>query len=116
MNPQDMVFIIFFTVISGGLFLAFVNMMLNFFKEKRQSKGASLGAGELEAMIQRAVEAGNASLHDRLDDLEERLDRVDRGMKGAVKALPAAQPSLLVDEVIEPGIASEVRAGRSRVR
>lgn len=116
MNPELMVFTVLLTVISGGLFLILVKMILNFFREKRQGTGASLGTGELEAMIQRAVEAGNASLHDRLDDLEGRLDQVDDWLKDEQKALPAAQAPLLVDEVIEQGAASDERRSRSRVR
>ena len=58
MSPEEMVFTVILTAIFGSLFLVFIKMILNFFREKRQSNGASLGAGELEAMIQRAVETG----------------------------------------------------------
>ena len=40
-----------------------------------------MGTIELETMIQRAVEAGSVSLHDRLDDLEQRLDEVGEKLR-----------------------------------
>lgn len=75
MNEDLMVFIVMVTLISGGIFLLFIKLILSFFRDRRGAKGATLGASELEEMIERAVEAGTASLHDRLDDLEARLDK-----------------------------------------
>ena len=101
MDEDFMIFVILVTLVSGGLFLIFTKMILNFFRDRRKSKGASMGTSELEAMIQRAVEAGTVSLHDRLDDLEQRLDDVGEKIEARPKALPEAQSTLLQD-VVEP--------------
>lgn len=47
-----------------------------------QDGGASISAGELEEMIGRAVEAGNAPLHARLDALEEELRGAGQRLEG----------------------------------
>ena len=83
MNEDLMVFVVMVTLISGGIFLLFIKLILSFFRDRQGAKGATLGAGELEAMIERAVEAGTASLHDRLDDLEARLDHTPAALPPA---------------------------------
>lgn len=108
MREEDMIFIIVVTLISGGLFLIFMKMVLNFFMERRKGKGASMGTSELETMIQRAVEGGTASLHDRLDDLEQRLDDVGEKLEARPKALPEAQPSALFRNDIESALPAQV--------
>ena len=102
MDEDFMIFVILVTLISGGLFLIFTKMILNFFRDRRKNKGASMGTSELEMMIQRAVEAGTVSLHDRLDDLEQRIESVDDKIEARPKALPEAQPSALFQDVAEP--------------
>ncbi len=47
-----------------------------------QEGGVSMSAGELEEMIGRAVEAGNAPLHARLDALEEELREASHRLEG----------------------------------
>jgi len=112
MDEDLMVFVILVTLISGGLFLIFVKMILNFFKDRRRSKGASMGTSELEAMIQRAVEAGTASLHDRLDMLEQGLDEVHDLVEARPKALPEAEAALRIEDVVEPVEMDESRRSR----
>ena len=113
MDEEFVVFVVLLTLISGGFFLIFTKMILNFFKERRQTKGASMGTSELEAMMRRVVEASTASLHDRLDDLEQRLDDAEAV---SPKALPAAQRSAILEDVIESPEPAEVperrRSGR----
>ncbi len=96
MDEDFMVFIIVVTLIAGGLFLIFTKMILNFFRDRRGSKGDALDAHELERMIQQAVEAGTVSLHDRLDDLEQKLDGMGEQVAARPRALPEAQPSVLL--------------------
>ena len=95
MDEDFIVFIIVLTLIAGGIFLIFTKMILNFFRDRRKSKGDALDADELERMIQRAVEAGTLSLHDRLDDLEQKLEGVGEKVEARPKALPEAQPSVI---------------------
>ncbi len=114
MDEGFMIYTIIVTLISGGLFLLFTKMILNYLRDRKKSPGASLGTSELEALIQRAVEAGAASLHDRLDHLEHRLDQVDDKIEVRPRALPEAQPFL--DEVIEPAAAVDVHESRSTAR
>lgn len=111
MDEEFMIFVVLVTLVSGGLFLIFTKMILNFFKDRRRSKGASLGTGELEAMIQRAVETGTASLHDRLDSLEQRLDGASEPVAASPKALPEAQRADIIQEDAAPAPA-EVRPRR----
>ena len=100
MQPEEIFpFIIIMTIVSAGFFLLLAKMILSHLKERRKGMSASLGTSELEAIVQRAVEAGTASIHERLDDLEHRLDEVDETMRP--KALPEAQP-LLELEPAEP--------------
>lgn len=100
MNPGEIfLFIVVLTLVSAGFVLLLTRMILSHFKDRRKSTGASLGTSELETMIQRAVEAGTASIHDRLDHLEHRLDAVDDTVEMRPKALLEAQG--LLDEVIE---------------
>ncbi len=100
MREEDMIFIIITLLISGGLFLIFTKMILNYFRDRRKGKGASMGTSELEAMIERAVEAGTASLHDRLDDLEQQFDGVGEN-EVRPKALPEAQTSAMLHNDLE---------------
>ncbi len=102
MREEDMIFIVITLLISGGLFLIFTKMILNYFRDRRKGKGASMGTSELEAMIERAVEAGTASLHDRLDDLEQQFDGVGEKIEVRPKALPEAQTSAMLHNDIEP--------------
>ena len=108
MDDEFMIFVVLLTLISGGLFLIFTKMILNHFKERRQGKGASLGTSELEAMMQRVVEASTASLHDRLDDLEQQLDEKESARKAVPKSLPAAQPRAVMEDLGVPAEAAEV--------
>ncbi len=112
MGEGFMIYTIIVTLVAGGLFLIFTKMILNYLRDRKKSPGASLGTSELEAIIQRAVEAGTASLHDRLDHLEHRLDQVDDKMEVRPRALPEAQP--LLD--IEPAAAVDVHESRSTAR
>ncbi len=114
MDEGFMIYTIIVTLISGGLFLIFTKMILNYLRDRKKSPGASLGTSELEALIQRAVEAGAASIHDRLDHLEHRLDQVDDKIEVRPSALPEAQP--LLGEVIEPAAAVDVHHSRSMAR
>ena len=115
MRPDEIFpFVIVVTLISAGFFLLLAKMILSHFKDRRRETGASLGTSELETIIQRAVEAGTASLHDRLDHLEHRLDEVDEKSERLPRALPEAQP--LLEEVIEPAAAFDVHEPRSTAR
>lgn len=114
MGQGYMIYTIIVTLVSGGLFLIFTKMILNYLRDRKKSPGASLGTSELEALIQRAVEAGAGSIHDRLDHLEHRLDQVDDKIEVRPRALPEAQP--LLDEVIEPAAAIDVHHSRSKAR
>ena len=114
MGEGFMIYTIIVTLVSGGLFLIFTKMILNYLRDRKKSPGASLGTSELEALIQRAVEAGAASIHDRLDHLEHRLDQVDDKIEVRPRALPEARP--LLDEVIEPAAAVDVHHSRSTTR
>ena len=114
MGEGFMIYTIIVTLVAGGLFLIFTKMILNYLRDRKKSPGASLGTSELEALIQRAVEAGAASLHHRLDHLEHRLDQVDDKIEVRPRALPEAQPFL--DEVIEPAAAVDVHESRSTAR
>jgi hypothetical protein len=107
MRPEEFVFVFIMTVVSGAFFLVLLKMILNFFKDLRQGKDASLGAGELEAMIQRAVEAGTESLHDRLDHLEQQL--------ASPRTLPPHATTLL-DEVMDPDDPANIHESRRAVR
>ena len=110
MDEDLMVFVVMVTLVSGGLFLIFLKMILNFFRDRKRSQGASMGTSELEALIQRAVEAGTASLHDRLDDLEQRLEEGAGEADARPKALPAAQARIEdVIEAVEPAAVSKSR-------
>ena len=102
MDEEFIMFVVLITLIAGGFFLIFTKMILNFFRDRRKSSNASVGTSELEAMIQRAVEAGTLSLHDRLDDLEQRVEEVHDKMEAQPKALPEARPSALFEDVVEP--------------
>jgi len=106
------IYTIILTLVAGGLLLIFTKMILNYLRDRKKSPGASLGTSELEALIQRAVEAGATSLHDRLDHLEDRLDQVDDKMEVRPSALLEAQP--LLD--VEPAAAVDVHPSRSTVR
>ena len=108
MDDEFMIFVILVTLVSGGLFLIFTKMILNFFRDRRAGKGSSMGTSELEALIQRAVEAGTLSIHDRLDDLEERLDGVGERVEIRSKALPEAQAASRIEQVVEPIETAEV--------
>jgi len=112
MGEGFMIYTIIVTLVAGGLFLIFTKMILNYLRDRKKSPGASLGTSELEALIQRAVEAGATSLHDRLDHLEDRLDQVDDKMEVRPSALLEAQP--LLD--VEPAAAVDVHPSRSTVR
>ena len=112
MGEGFMIYTIIVTLVAGGLFLIFTKMILNYLRDRKKSPGASLGTSELEALIQRAVEAGTTSLHDRLDHLEDRLDQVDDKMEVRPSALLEAQP--LLD--VEPAAAVDVHPSRSTVR
>ena len=112
MGQGYMIYTIIVALVSGGLFLIFTKMILNYLKDRKKSPGASLGTSELEALIQRAVEAGTASIHDRLDHLEHRLDPVDDEIEVRPRALPEAQPLLEV----EPAAAVDVHHSRSTAR
>lgn len=115
MRPDDVFpFVVFLTIISASFFLLFTKMILRHVRDRRKGAGASLGTSELEAMIERAVEAGSASLHDRLDHLEERLDDLDDKIGARPKALPEARP--LLDDVIEAAAPVEVHEGRRAAR
>ena len=112
MDEDFVAFIIVMTLIASGLFLIFTKMILNYLRDRRKGNDASVGASELEAMIQRAVEAGTVSLHDRLDDLEHRLDEVGEKVEAQPKALPEAQPAARLHTDIEraaPVPVTEVR-------
>ena len=106
------IYTIIMTFVAGGLFLIFTKMILNYLRDRKKSPGASLGTSELETLLQRAVEAGTTSIHDRLDHLEERLDQVDDKMELRPSALLEAQPLLAV----EPAAAVDVHHSRSTVR
>ena len=108
------IYTIILTLVAGGLFLILTKMILNYLRDRKKSPGASLGPSELETLLQRAVEAGTTSIHDRLDHLEERLDQVDDQMEVRPHALLEMQP--LLDEVIEPAAAVDVHPSRSTVR
>ena len=58
MGEGFMIYTIIVTLVSGGLFLIFTKMILNYLRDRKKSPGASLGTSELEALIQRAVEVG----------------------------------------------------------
>lgn len=102
MDEDFIMFVVLITLIAGGFFLIFTKMVLNFFRDRRKSTDASVGTSELEAMIQRAVEAGTLALHDRLDDLEQRVEGVQDTVEAQPRALPEARPSALFEEVVEP--------------
>ena len=112
MREVDMIYDIIVTLVAGVLFLIFTKMILNYFRDRKKSPGASLGTSELGALIERAVEAGATSLHDRLDHMEHRLDQVDDKMEVRPSALLEAQP--LLD--VEPAAAIDVHPSRSTVR
>ncbi len=118
MREVDMIYEIIVTLVFGGLFLIFTKMILNFFRDRKKSPGASLGTSELETLIQRAVEAGTGSIHDRLDHLEHRLDQVDDKIEVRPRALPEVQPLLEVEPAtaVEPVAAIDVHHSRSTVR
>ena len=106
------IYTIIMTLVAGVLFLIFTKMILNYFRDRKKRPGASLGTSELGALLQRAVEAGTVSLHDRLDHLDDRLDQVDDKMELRPSALPEAQP--LLD--VEPAAAVDVHPSRSTMR
>ena len=112
MGEGFMIYTIIVTLVAGGLFLIFTKMILNYLRDRKKIPGASLGTSELEALIQRAVEAGAGSIHERLDHLEDRLDQVDDQMEVRPSALLEAQPLLEV----EPAAALDVHHSRSTVR
>jgi hypothetical protein len=115
MRPEEIFpFVIVLTIISAGFFLLMTKMILRYVRDRRKGEGASLGTSELEAMIGRAVETGSASLHDRLDDLEARLDGLEDKLEARPRALPEARP--LLDDVIESAAPVEVREGRRAAR
>ena len=114
MYPEQIFpFVIVLTLVSAGFFLLLARMILSHLKDRRKGTGASLGTSELEAIVQRAVESGTASLHDRLDQLEHRIEAVDEKVAVPPKALPEAQP--LLDEVIEPAEVLDVHESRRAV-
>ncbi len=102
MDEDLIMFVVLITLISGGFVLILTKMILNFFRDRRKGAESSMGTSELEAMIQRAVEAGTISLHDRLDDLEQRVEDVHDKVEVQPRALPEARPSALFEEVVEP--------------
>ena len=106
------IYTIIMTLVAGGLLLVFTKMSLNYVRDRKKSPGASLGTSELETLLQRAVEAGTSSIHDRLDHLEDRLDQVDDKIEVRPSALLEAQPLLEV----EPAAALDVHHSRSTVR
>ncbi len=106
------IYTIILTLVAGGLFLILTKMILNYLRDRKKSPGASLGTSELETLIQRAVEAGTGSIHERLAHLEERLDQVDDQVEVRPSALLEAQPLLAV----EPAAAVDVHHSRSTVR
>ena len=85
---EELAFLIIFTAaMTAGFVLILVEMVLNFFRDRRKKSASEIGQSELEAMIHRAVAAGTASLHERIDVLE-----------GSVRRLPESYPRALPAE------------------
>lgn len=79
-------FIIFTALLTGGFVLILVKMVLGFLRDKRKKSASEFGQSELEAILHRAVTSGTASLHERIDVLEECVRRLP---ESSPRALPA---------------------------
>lgn len=102
MDEELVIFVVLVTLISSGFLLILTKMILSFFRDRRKGAGASMGTSELEALIQRAVEAGTISLHDRLDDLEQRVEGIQDTIEARPRVLPEARSSSLIEDSVEP--------------
>ncbi|MFQ5569279.1 MAG: hypothetical protein ACE5G0_06365 [Rhodothermales bacterium] len=110
----DLIFALVALIVSGVFFLAFTKMILSHFRDRRRNRGASLGTSELEALLQKAVEEGNESLHLRLDNLEHRVEQVQVRLDQDQMALPEPDPRSLLEEMRDPAETVEARAPRVR--
>lgn len=86
MEDELAFFIIFTATLTGGFVLILVKMVLNFLRDRRKRNEAEFAQSELETMIHRAVTAGTASLHERIDMLEASVRRLP---ESSPRALPA---------------------------
>lgn len=76
--PEEIVVIVLVSVIAGTLMVTtIVGSIFKYLRERNRSQatpGDSLTTSELKALMAEAVAEATASLHTRIDTLEDRLD------------------------------------------